>query len=77
MKRPLQKWRSGFRQKAAFFNFQGYAALCRDAAAFDGWFCRGPMKLDRSSRGNEVLIIRRIEQACSRWLLQSIGSLLK
>jgi cobalt-zinc-cadmium efflux system membrane fusion protein len=29
--RPLQK-RSGFRQKAVLFNFQRFAALCRDAA---------------------------------------------
>jgi hypothetical protein len=28
----LQKERSGFRQKAALFNFQSFAALCRDAA---------------------------------------------
>jgi hypothetical protein len=39
--RPLQKWRSGFRQKAAFFNFQDFAAPCRDAATVDGWFCKG------------------------------------
>jgi hypothetical protein len=38
---PLQKRHSGFRQKAAFFNSQGFAALCRDAATFDGCLCRG------------------------------------
>src|ERR1039458_1392212 len=36
--RRVQKRRSGFRQKAAFFNVQRFAALCRDAATVDG--CR-------------------------------------
>jgi hypothetical protein len=31
----LQKESGGFRQKAAFFNFQSFAALCRDAATLD------------------------------------------
>jgi hypothetical protein len=38
--RPLQKERSGFRQKAALLNFKMFAALCRDAAAANGLFCR-------------------------------------
>jgi hypothetical protein len=29
--------RSGFRQKAVFFDFKRIAALCRDAATTDGW----------------------------------------
>src|ERR1039457_2007965 len=40
MARP-QRRRSGFRQKAGFFNVQRLAALCRDAARVDGWFCTG------------------------------------
>jgi len=36
--RPLQNKRSGFRQKAALFNFLGFAALCRDAATFNKIF---------------------------------------
>jgi hypothetical protein len=39
--KPPQKERSGFRQKAESFNFQRFAALCRDAATGDEWFCRG------------------------------------
>jgi hypothetical protein len=34
-------WRSGFRQKAALFNFQVFAALSRVAATIDGMICRG------------------------------------
>ncbi len=33
--------RNGFRQKAEPSNFKKFAALCRDAAAADGRFCRG------------------------------------
>jgi len=36
-----QNWRSGFRQKAAFFHFLKFAALCRDAATFKNEFFSG------------------------------------
>src|ERR1035437_2144193 len=56
-RKPLQKGRSGFRQKAALSNFQGFAALCRDAVTVDGWFCRNfksigyPIRSETSAKG--------------------------
>jgi hypothetical protein len=46
--KPMQKERSGFRQKAAFFNFQRLAALYRDAATANGTKARFASKFNNT-----------------------------
>jgi hypothetical protein len=55
--RTLQKERSGFRQKAAFSNFQRFAALCRDAATTDYEVIWGVLDVEAAKLKASVLAI--------------------
>ncbi len=66
--RPLRNKRSGFRQKAALFRFQKFAALRRDAATARQAFPRGPQS-QMSSCFTFVVLSRILRRSMTRRFL--------